>query len=171
MERLLRLRKEAEQDGAYRVAKRIHTVLLNNEGYTSGQIADLLKAPRSRVSNWLRDYQCFGYEALLEGQRCGRPSRLGPSQLIELTDIVESGPIAYGYLSGVWTSVMIAKVIEEEFGIRYDPRHVRRLLRKLGFSLQRPKRDLVRADPEAQNRWRRYTYPNLKKKPKSRTGR
>jgi transposase len=149
----------------YRVAKRIHAVLLNHEGHTSGQIAGLLKAPRSRVSQWLQHYQSFGDEALLEGHRCGRPPRLDGAQLRQLADIVESGPVAYGYLSGVWTSVMIATVIQEEFGVRYDPRHVRRVLDKLGFSLQRPKRQLARADPAAQDRWRRYTYPNLKKKP------
>ncbi len=30
--KLLRLRGEAEEDGAYRVARRIHAVLLNNDG-------------------------------------------------------------------------------------------------------------------------------------------
>ena len=54
--KLLRLRGEAEGDGAYRVAKRIHAVLLNNDGYTSGQITAMLKTQRSRVSEWLRNY-------------------------------------------------------------------------------------------------------------------
>ena len=48
--KLLRLRREAEADGQYRVARRIHAVLLNGDRYTSGQISALLKAPRSRVS-------------------------------------------------------------------------------------------------------------------------
>ncbi len=30
--RLIRLRKEAEQDGAYRVAKRLQAVMLNSQG-------------------------------------------------------------------------------------------------------------------------------------------
>ncbi len=37
--KLIRLRREAETDGAYRVARRIHSVLLNNDEYTSGGIA------------------------------------------------------------------------------------------------------------------------------------
>lgn len=164
--KLLRLRREAEADGQHRVARRIHAVLLNDDRYTSGQISALLKAPRSRVSQWLKDYEYYGYEGLLEGYRPGRPTLLAPRDKQMLGDIIDSGPVAYGYLSGVWTSPMIARVIQDEFGIGYHPGHVRKLLQQLGFSVQRPKRKLARADSHQQDRWHRYTYPNLKKKHK-----
>ncbi len=48
--RLERWKKEAEADGAYRVAKRLQAVLRNDKGCSSGQIAALLDAPRSKVS-------------------------------------------------------------------------------------------------------------------------
>jgi len=163
VKKLLRLRKEAEADGVYRVARRIHAVLLNHDGHTSGQIAHLLKAPRSRVSEWLRDYERYGEEGLLEGARSGRPREMTARDEQSLVDIIDSGPVAYGFLSGVWTSPMVARVIEDEFGISYHPGHVRRLLHRLGFSVQRPRRTLARADARQRDRWRRYTYPNLKK--------
>jgi transposase len=164
--RLVRLSKEAERDGAYRVAKRLQAVVLNAEGHTSGELADILKAPRSKVSEWLSNYQTYGLEGLLEGQRSGRPSALTEEQRTQLGDILDSGPVAYGLDSGIWTSPMIAWVIEEEFGIHYHPGHVRKLLHALDFSVQRPRRVLARASAEEQDRWRRRTYPNLKKKPK-----
>ena len=71
--RLIRLSKEAEQEGAYRVAKRLQAVVLNSEGRTSGDLARILKAPRSKVSEWLARYQAHGVEGLLEGYRSGRP--------------------------------------------------------------------------------------------------
>jgi transposase len=169
--RLVRLSKEAERDGAYRVAKRLQAVVLNAEGRTSGELAAVLKAPRSKVSEWLSRYQEYGLEGLLEGYRSGRPAQLTPQQRTELGDILDSGPVAYGLDSGVWTSPMIAWVIEEEFGVQYHPGHVRKLLHGLGFSLQRPRRVLARADARQQDRWRRRIYPNIKKKPKRGTGR
>ena len=45
---------------------------------------------------------------------------------------------------------MIAWVIEEEFGTVYHPGHVRKLLHDLGFSVQRPRRMLARADRHQQ---------------------
>jgi len=169
--RLIRLSKEAERDGAYRVAKRLQAVVLNSEGRSSGELAGILKAPRSKVSEWLARYEAHGVEGLLEGRRSGRPPRLTAAQREQLGDILDSGPVAYGLDSGLWTSPMIAWVIEEEFSVRYHPGHVRKLLHGLRFSVQRPRRVLARADAGAQDRWQRRTYPNLKKKPRRKTGR
>jgi transposase len=170
-DRLVRLRRDAEIDGAYRVATRLRAVILNSEGRTSGQIAEVLQSPRSKVSEWLLNYEEHGVEGLLEGYRTGRPSRLDEAALVSLGDIIDSGPVAYGFDSGVWTSPMIARVIAEEFGVSYHPGHLRKLLVQLGFSVQRPKRVLARANPDDQDRWRRRTYPNIKKKPKTMAGR
>lgn len=163
-EKLLKMMKEAEIDGQYRVAKRILSTILNNDGKTSGEIANILKAPRSKVSLWLSNYEKHGYESFLEGYRSGRPCGLTDAQKNDLADIVESGPVAYGFLSGVWTAVMIGRVIQDEFDVEYDPRHVRRILNELNFSVQRPKKLLANADPEKRNKWIRYTYPSIKKK-------
>jgi len=163
--KLIRLKKEAEQEGEYRVAKRLHATVLNGQGRTSGEISVLLPAPRSKVSEWLSNYEAHGVEGLLEGHRSGRPCALSQNQKQTLEGIIDSGPVAYGFVGGVWTSIMIAQVIADEFGVFYHPRHVRRLLEALNFSFQRPKRQLIKADPILQNRWRRYLYPRIKKKP------
>lgn len=167
--RLIRLRKEAERDGAYRVAKRLQAVVLNAEGRTSGELAAVLKAPRSKISEWLARYESDGVDGLLEGYRSGRPSEMSAEQHQQLGDILDSGPVAYGLDNGVWTSPMIAWVIEEEFGVAYHPGHVRKLLRALGFSVQRPRRVLARANAAEQDRWHRRTYPQIKKKPARKT--
>ena len=166
--RLSRLRQEAEQAGAYRVARRLHAILLNSAGRTSGEVARILQSARSKVSEWLARYEEHGVTGLLEGHRSGRPGLLTESQRQNLADIVESGPVAYGLNTGVWTSPILSQVIREEFGVGYHPGHVRKLLQELGFSVQRPTTQLVQADPRKQNQWIRYTYPNLKKKPKPR---
>ncbi len=168
VEKLMKLKREAERDGAHRVATRIHAVLMNHDGRTSGEISRILDRPRSRVADWLKSYEERGYESMLEGHRSGRPCSLEEKQKLALSDIIDSGPIAYGFLSGVWSSILIAEVIKNEFSISYHPGHVRKLLYELGFSVQRPKRILAKADPEKQNRWIRYTYPRIKKKLKKR---
>ncbi len=164
-EKLIFCKREAEQTGEYRVAKRIHAVLLNHQEKTSTQISEILHVSRSRVSEWLKNYENYGYEALLEGHRSGRHSQLSTKQQSKLCQIIDNGPLAYGFTSGIWTSIMISEIIQEEFLIKYHPGHVRKLLQKMGYSMQKPKRVLARADPDEKARWRRYVYPNIKKKP------
>jgi transposase len=73
---------------------------------------------------------------LLEGcQRSGRLPAMTYAQRAKLTDILDSGPVAYGFTTGVWTSPMVARVIEDEFSIAYNPAHVSRILHELGFSV------------------------------------
>lgn len=161
---ILTLRREAEADGALRVARRLHAIQLNLDGNSSLEISQILDVHRANISLWLRNWEENGLEGVLEGQRAGRPKGLSRKQEEHLARIIEAGPVEYGFASGVWTSPMMAEVIRQEFNTFYHPGHVRKLVSKLGFSVQRPKRQLARADPEAQERWRRYTYPNLKKK-------
>jgi transposase len=162
---LERLMLEALSDGSYRVSKRIHAVLLNSEERSSGEISKILKTSRSKVSEWLKIYEEQGFEGLKEGHRSGRPSWLTDIQKITLCDIIDSGPIAFGYSSGIWTSKRIAQAIFDEFGITYHEGHVRKLLYDFGFSVQSPKRVLALADKEKQAKWTSFTYPEIKKKP------
>ena len=59
---------------------------------------------------------------------------------------------------------MVTNVIADEFDVSYHPGHVRKILKKLGFSVQRPTLELINKDPEKGRKWVRYRYPNLKKK-------
>lgn len=155
---------EAASDGADRVAKRIHAVLLNSDERTSGEISRVLNSSRSKVSEWLKIYEEQGVEGLKDGYRPGRPSRLTDLEKIILCDIIDSGPIAFGYDSGIWTSKRIRDAISDEFGVSYHEGHVRKLLYEFGFSVQSPKRVLALADKEKQAKWTSFTYPEIKKK-------
>lgn len=105
---------------------------------------------------------------MLEGHRSGRPTALSRQDRERLCDILDSGPVAYGLETGIWTSPLVRHVIEKEFGLQYHTGHVRKLLRQLGYSVQRPTTRLVQANVEQHRKWVGYTYPNLKKRQKRR---
>lgn len=155
---------ESAREGADRVSRRIHSVLLNSDGHTSGEISKILNVSREKVSEWLKIYDQQGFEGLKEGKRSGRPNLLTDLQKVLLCDIIDSGPVAYGLMTGIWTSATIAEIIEWEFDVAYHPGHVRKLLQDFGFSVQSPKRLLAAADNEKRDRWVSETYPNIKKK-------
>ena len=162
---LLHLQQQAETDRAPRVVLRLQAVRLSIQGHSAPAIARLLGVERTSVYDWICAWNEYQLEGLKEGHRSGRPALLTAAQRERLRDVVDSGPIAYGFTTGVWTSLLLQYVIAEEFAVIYHPGHVRKLLHQLGCSVQRPTTRLVQADPHEQHKWVRYTYPNLKKKP------
>jgi transposase len=125
---------------------------------------------RGSVNRWLQWYQALGIEGLVTGVPPGAAPKLSKEQRAKLTAIVEAGPLAAGYQSGVWTGPMIGDLIEQRFGVRYHNHHVPRLLHQLGFSVQRPRKRLARADAEAQEYWLRVRLRAIKKKPRHAAG-
>jgi len=137
-------------------------------GYIDGRrVVDLaaeLDVTRGSVNRWLQWYEAMGVEGLLTAMPPGPSRKLAEAQRSELTSLVEAGPLAAGYPSGVWTGPMIGDLIENRFGVRYHKHNVPRLLHELGFSIQRPRKRLARADVAAQAAWFRRTFPAIKKK-------
>lgn len=138
-------------------------------GYIEGRrVVDLaaeLDVTRGSVNRWLQWYEAMGLEGLLTATPPGPSRKLAEVQRSELTALVEAGPLAAGYPSGVWTGPMIGDLIERRFGVRYHKHNVPRLLHDLGFSVQRPRKRLAHADAAKQATWRRETFPAIKKKP------
>jgi transposase len=164
--KLLELRRQAQKDKEPRVVLRIQGILMSLAGHTTGEIAGHLKVHRSTIPLWIDQWNRYGKEGLLEGHGSGRPPGLSCDDRERLCDILDSGPVAYGLETGIWTSPLVRQVIEGEFGQRYHAGHVRKWLRQLGYSVQRPTTKLVQADANQHRKWMRYRYPNLKKTPK-----
>ena len=165
VQRLSQRRRQAMSEKVPRVAQRLHGIVLSLEGHSTSEIARLLPVHRSTVPLWIDHWNLHGEEGLWEGQRPGRPARLDPKQREALCDILDSGPVAHGLDTGLWTSPLIRQVIREEFEAQYHPGHVRKLLKQLGYSVQRPTTRLVQADLRQKRKWVRSTYPNLKNTP------
>jgi len=163
--KLKRLRLQAQRDRIPRVALRIQGIMLSLQRYTTVEIAEMLQVDRTTVFTWVKNWNEYREEGLKEGHRCGRPPRLNDKQKECLFDIVDSGPVAYGFNSGIWTSPMVTQVIADEFSVAYHPGHVRKILKNIGFSVQRPTTSIIQAQEKTKNKWVRYTYPDLKKRP------
>ena len=138
-------------------------------GYINGgRVTDLAAdagVTRGSVNRWLQWYEAMGVEGLATGKAPGPAPKLTEEQHGLLGALIDAGPQAAGYTSGVWTGPMIADLIEQRFAVRYHNHHIPRLLNQLGFSIQRPRKRLARADLQAQATWLRTTLPAIKKKP------
>jgi len=161
--KLKKMLSECEYTNNLRLWKRIQSILLYLKKKTPEEIIKTLNVGQMSVYRWINHYNESGIEGLLEGEHTGRIPQLNQEQLLQLGDIIDSGPVAYGFESGVWNSKIIREVIKQEFGVIYHDGHVRKILYKLGFSVQVPRKKLALADKDLQQKWIRETYPTLKK--------
>jgi len=93
----------------------------------------------------------------------GRPSRLSARQLKQLERTLRKGARAYGYAEDYWTLARIARVIWKLFSVRYQPSGVWHVLRRLGWSCQKPQRVAFQRDDQVIAHWKRYIWPWIKK--------
>jgi transposase len=77
------------------------------------------------------------------------------------------GPLAHGYRTDLWTTQRVAEVIRRTLRVRYHPDHVGRLLRRLGWSHQKPERRALERDEGAIARWVQTVWPQVKKPPRA----
>lgn len=115
----------------WREDRRLLAWELHQQGWSQGRIAATLGVTQGAVSQWLKRAREYGgAEALRRQPAPGRRAALTREQLCGLPNMLARGAEAYGFRGNHWTTVRIAKVLEQVFGVSYHPAHVSRLLRQ-----------------------------------------
>jgi transposase len=141
--------------------RRLRALPLKQRGWFQCDIAEALGVAEETVSRWLARARDGGPEALRTRPRPGHPPKLSPAQKRLIPEFLWHGPEAYGFRGQVWTRARIARVIEEEFGVRYHKGHVGRLLQELHWTPQVPIKRALQRDEDAIRRWRDQVWPDL----------
>src|SRR5947208_2935550 len=96
-------------------------------GISQSDVARKFGVSRTTASRWHRALSQKGFDSLKKRRATGRPSRLTPEQLARIPELVAEGATRHGFPDDRWTTVRLAAVIEDHFGVRYDHDHVGRL--------------------------------------------
>src|SRR5216683_1965164 len=145
----------SRRDFAALEARRYAAARLFARGESQAAVARTLGATRAAAHRWFHAWQDEGRTALKAAGRAGRKPRVEAALL--------KGPGAHGFATELWTLPRVATLIERLTDVRYHPGHVWYILRRLGWSLQRPTRQARERDEAAILQWKRERWPQVKK--------
>ena len=133
-------------------------------GTLQAEVARRCGVSRPTAMRWERQRKATN-RAAWKRRPLGRPPKLGRSAKEQLEKALLQGAQAHGFLNDLWTLPRVAEVIHRQSGVRLHPGHVWRVLGGMGWSIQRPSGKAAQRDEAAISRWRKYTWPALKKSP------
>jgi len=148
--------------------RRLQAMALLDQGWSQSQVARHFAVTPAAVCQWVKAFQRAGFEALKARPRSGAPPKLTNSQLKQMEKLLLSGPTKQGYSTELWTLQRIVEIIRKHFGVTYDPSGVWHILRRMGWTCQKPERRGRQRDEEAIAMWRKQRWPNIKKRPAKR---
>ena len=143
---------------------RLRAARLFEQGTSQAEVAHRLGTSRQNAHRWHRRWQQGGRAALRAAGRAGRKPRLNCPHRRQVERALGQGALAHGFDSDLWTLQRVALVIERLTGVRHHPSHVWRILRAMGWTLQRPQRRASERDEEAIARWVKQDWPRIRQK-------
>jgi transposase len=156
---------EKKKSKSWKEERRKRAWALYQMGWKQKDIAEALGVTKGAVSQWIKAGKEGGEAALKDRPKSGAPRRLSTEERQRIPALLERGAESFGFRGDLWTCPRVAKVIEREFGVRYHPAHVSRILKELNWTPQKPiRRAKQRREVEIQ-RWKEERWPELKKRP------
>lgn len=153
------LQDEISRTREGRYYHRLHVVLHVLKGASSYEASSIYgDSPRS-IQNWIRQLLNQGLAGLQEEERPGRPRRLQQKDEEKLRNEILRSPRELGYDQNLWDGVLLSHHLEQHYGISLKVRQCQRLFHRLGFTLQRPRRQAKETDLIQQAEFKK-TSPN-----------
>lgn len=136
------------------------------QGCTQARVAEILGVGERQVRRWMKRYRRGGYRALAKqtrGRRATEQMALTAREQDKLVKMIKSKHPEQLRIPGtLWTRAGVGDLIERECGVRLEITTVGRYIERWGFTLKRPTKRMLEADPEVVEAWLSEVYPQIK---------
>jgi transposase len=149
------LRRRARREPSRRAALRMLAVANALEGMTRAEAARPAGLERQALRDAVVRHNAEGLAGLHDRPKPGRPERLSAAEQAALAAAVFRDPDPEKDGVSAWTRADLCRWIAGRFGKTFRPASLSRVLERLGLSRQEVRPVHPRADPEAQERFRK----------------
>lgn len=159
------LTQEAQEELRRQAIKRLKA------GETQTEVARTLDVARGTVNRWWKAYTEAGSILVLRKKQRGRPAgssrKLTQEQEEEVQKVItDKTPDQLRMKFALWTREAVGRLIQERFGVVYSLQSLSVVLKRWGFTPQRPLKRAYEQRPEQVDRWMKETYPAINERSK-----
>lgn len=130
-------------------------------GDSRAEVAAELGVTWRSAHDWYKAWRRGGARALASKGKPGPQPKFDAGHAERLEVLLSEGAMAHGYENALWTIPRIRRLIAEHLGLAASGSEVWRLLRRMGWSSQKPaKRARERREAEIR-RWKKETWPKI----------
>ena len=134
---------------------RLDLVMLAVNGMPIKEIATLYNESPTTICYWTKRVVEQGVGALKSGGHTGRKPRLSDDLLSQLDNDLQKSPTEFGYDLNLWDGLVLSKHLSDHYSIGIQVRQCQRILRQLGYTLQRPQTKPSGSNPELQEAFKK----------------
>lgn len=134
--------------------------LANQESVST--VCRVLNVTRESLRLWRNAVEKDGPKGLSFRTHKGRPARLSLEVQKDLKEAMLQSPPAFNYSQAIWTGKLACRYLYEKHNIHIKVRAAQYWFKKLGFTQQRPRHKLIKADPVKQAEFKDTIKKNFK---------
>lgn len=145
------------------IRDRIRVIIMVIKGMTDQGIADKMDYSVQWVKKWVGRYKIHGIEGLYDQPRQGQPTKLTPDQIIELYDVILSGPDSDDILARYRVSD-IREIVKRKWNVEYSARGMLSLMERMKLSNVKPRPQHPDNNEEVMAEWKKNSKISLRHK-------
>lgn len=153
--------RQLSRDSQEMLRKRV-VLAVEEKGMLQTDAVKIFEVSLSAITKWVRIYRKLGI-AGLEKKRQGRPVQSGKLKGWQASYIVrtisDKCPEQLKMPWILWSREAVRQLIRDKYGIELSVTSVSRLLKKWGFTPQKPIRRAYERNPKAIAKWMKEEYP------------
>jgi len=143
------------QEKQAKAKTRLQCAVLRKKGERQPFIAEVTGLPVTTVSGILRRFEERGIIASQAIKQQGQPRKLSSRQRVQLKEMLSGSPKKQGLPFVVWTTKLVQYFLHRKFGVSYVMRQVQRIMKSLGFSMQKPRPHHLKANKRLQAQFKK----------------
>ena len=152
---LTRLEHLYAQEKQAKAKTRLQCAILRKKGESQPFIAEVTGLPVTTVSDILRRFEERGMKGCYAIKQQGQPRKLSPRQRAQLKKLLSGSPQKQGLPFVMWTTKLVQYIVHKKFGVSYVMMQIHRILKSLGFSLQKPRPRHLKANKRLQAQFKK----------------